>query len=464
MKPFTDTEGLDDAVVKEAYKQLRANRAFDALSLLCDHLGGRPPEEAPALHLAHSRMAGHIGDFSEALRATEDLRSNSKVPEEWRSRAAIWSAVYWSRLGESARAWALLDSYPPPQGDLEFAVLHWSHRLTIAADWDDSTLMATVLQQSSMPKYESGSDDEHRLELEIWRQLLTRPSPTETEEVLKIVAQVSALTRHLNKPVLSHYVSFRTAQLWLGATNVAEASACLEQSRAQALVANNGFGYLSATLALLRLDEDECGKSPDAKKLVSQAIVVAGQLGIGLLPCRLSANLWTLARNAGERHRRWLHAERYRPDISRLKEEKFEEWAYIFFEGHGAELLELSPGGRLVTLPDRHPIIDFRFDHGRARAGVQCKGGATRWTRSNLRSKLPNFNEEMATLRREGLTDYVFICTTRLDETAHGWMEAVVSNNGMRLTVIDETLLATYLLQDPGLRLHLCVHAVQDDV
>ncbi len=279
-------------VIKEAYSLLHSNRTADAVEHLWRSFTLPDPLAlSPALYFTHARLVGHIGEFSEALRVMEDLRASSGIPPEWIDRAGIWSAVYWGRLEEWKRAQHLLKLHSPPEHDSETVVAHWSHRLTTAIESRDTAATEAALDDfRSVCEVVEHSETDFA-EMELWRSLLL-PMAVDglvPEDVEKLALEIPTRQAAVGKKNIAGYIRLWLARLWLHCGEREKALECFESARTQALASNCGNAYLRATLdlidALKGLDQTP---SELKLRLIKQALVVGGQHGLGLLPCRIS--------------------------------------------------------------------------------------------------------------------------------------------------------------------------------
>ena len=462
---------VDDSI-QHAYRLLEQSRAFDALEVIWGALDEADGDGSIELLLAHARMVGHVGDYSEALRVVEELSRREDAPLAWRDRCRIWAAVYWSRLGDLNRARQLLSSIQPPEDDPEYQVLYWGHRLTIATEAVDDDEHRDVLDsaRAACDRLPAGED---RQEFSVWIELLghTAKGRLDPSGVDGLLSGVSAMVDGLRKQSSQAHIWYRCALLCRFHERYAEAIEYLLRSREVALAGNSAFAFLRATLLMIELESERPSAAlPEAltrRTLIAQAMVVAGQIGLGLLPspvsleiCRLAEEFPTRERS---RYRRWLHAERYRPDITRLSGDRFERWCNLFFQEYGHSFFQIASGSYEVSVkPAGFPGLDLQLTHAHVNAGIQCKGGRSSWTKSRLKKEIRKIDTELKKFRQDGGTCFVFACTTKLTQHAVEALEVELGPIGLSLKVLDVNDWDRYLLQDPGLRFQLCLAAVDE--
>ncbi len=146
----------------------------------------------------------------------------------------------------------------------------------------------------------------------------------------------------------------------------------------------------------------------------------------------------------------------------RLEGDDFEQWCQIFFRDHGFELFRLDRGSVTIeAMPAGYKAIDLILLHSenRVRAGIQCKGGQTRiWTEPRIRAEHDKICGDLERLiEEEKITDYVFVCTTRVDDGGRKLLNAISKRLLKRdAMILDRMVLEPYLQHNSELRLHLC--------
>ncbi|HCH59678.1 MAG TPA: hypothetical protein DEV73_03655 [Candidatus Zambryskibacteria bacterium] len=463
-------------IVDKVYELLKMGRCFEAVQKLWEWNRENPIRNAPDVYLAYARAVGELGAYSESLRITEYLRTTDNLPMDWRCRGGIWSAIYWSRLEEWEISEKLLNDNQPPKNDPEFVVYHWSHRLTIAIEREDRRKAKKILSEDPFLSLKVAPTEEQRAEKELW-EMVFQPfckDLSSEDSMFKILGHVYELYEKTGKQEIKTYVEYRLGKAWDHIRKTNNAHEHLLNAKEAALLSSNGIAYLRSSLDLVKLLQKTGNNNNIISEHLAQAVVVAGQIGISLLPCRLSTRLLDLVEttpnNSRKHYRAWLLAERYRPPITRLKGKAFEIWCSEFLKRHGGNYFGLTQDQVLVeSEPLGKEFIDLWFKHRHNQnlllAAVQCKGGTQNWTSSRFDREYLNIERCLNQIKTCSGNRYIFICTTHLDERSRHSLDDICKRILNSLPVVIEGGdLELILMEDSKLRLLLCTLSVQNFV
>ena len=458
-------------LINQCKQNLERNLVSSALHQLYDAYYLKAISKREDVEIMRTRLLGHLGEYSEALRSINAIRFESEDSQTSKAHATIWAGVYWSRLGESEKALKILRSISPPSAPF-YLMLYLGHLLTIAIELGDKSLANDILKEIDEHKNTVKSSETDWRELIIWEYLLTPIARglVTRESTDRIITKVNTLKTSMDKTSFDSFVDLRIGNLYYFSRENDLARRYYDEARRKALQNYNGVAILMSNDALLNLMEklgEKTSKKEIWKKKLRESSVVAGQHGIGLIPCSLSKSLWKRVNELDKKEKlicgSWILSERYIPDISRLKDDPFEQFCHQFFSAHcegiiGFEANVAFSGKDQKTydllLSNSTIKIPFKY-------AVQCKGGRSRrtWTANALMSELSKqsdtsrFLESLNDLREEGITGYLFVCSTRIREDGKQWLNKIHQQVFKSdCIVLDSLSFKHYLIENPKLR------------
>lgn len=416
------------------------------------------------------RFLGHIGEYSEAIRILTEIINQDESNIVITNHAKVRLAVLWLRLSENEKAFKIFDSIENIQTlDEEHYVLYVGHLMTLSYELDDKELWFHSSRLVDGIKYK---EQINKNEILLWKEIFScfinsNDDKNNLDDKIKKVHDIKKL---LHKSSYNSYLYYRIGNLYEKLNSFESAYSNYSKAREEAFKSHQAVSLLMINNSILSLYENKYIEFPKdfIEKIIKESCVVAGQHGIGLIPCKLSRKIWYyssfLSKNLKNVCRAWIFTERFMPNLNKLKGDNFESFCHALFTNHGKEIFKADVTVKMESA--RKAILDliisFKFPT-EIKFAVQCKGGSSisLWTKKRLIRILGDdalFRANLFSLREEGFSGYIFVCTTRLDKTGIEWLNSnhkkVFNCDCIKLDYGD---ISGFLYENPNLRLQLAL-------
>ena len=450
-------------IIKSCSEKLEKNLVSTAIRELHDSVYENENKiyENGEIRLLYSRLLGHLGELSEALRNLGELEDCEKVEDDQKVNGIIYKAMCWSRLKEFNKAKKILTSIEPPS-NIEYLVNYYSHLMSIAFETkNDDDLKSQIAEVKSLM-------DQNLIhgialqEIQIWLMIFqcALKENLNNTSILKVKKEALDIMNSSGKKSFTTYIYLRIGNLYELISYDKEALECYEEAKKKAFDGNHGIALIMANLAILRILKNQ----KTVQTLIKETCVVAGQHGIGLIQCELSFQIWKLIEQLSDkdalRCKQWLLTERYLPDIERLTGDDFEDLCKKTLESHGKDLFQSNI--TVKRFGTRKKTIDLEVNstssYNPLKIAVQCKGGGRKWSESKLQAELEknesSFRSKLNKLKDlEGYNGYTLMLASPISQPAKKWLDEVHKDVfKTECNIIFNNDIKSFLRENPQLR------------
>jgi hypothetical protein len=470
------SEEEECAQIEDAIRDGNTHNAI--LRSLSNHLH-RNLRQIPRLLLQHSRLLGHVGEYGEAIRICDEVRASDASPA-LQARALTWAAIYWSRLGELKVSDSLLLSCPRDTMDLQTEALSLVHLLSNAIETRDLATARSRLDmvepfRQRLARDAAGAEDA-RAEVETWVSLFSialaeKPSEGSVDAAIKC-----AEDQNRENPNVA-----RLPYVYLWAGRLYAAAGCAEKVASSYGTAGKLSLDCKAYLTFVRaaLEEVELRRrapkpdDPGSQDLTERMVLMAGQIGLGLLPCALLGRILRAIDSSKQEQRllRWLIQDRYLPDIGRLVDVDFEDWCLSLLRRHPRLLGDhryvvekiggSNPGFDLIARYEKKNA--FGDVEAKDYVAIECKGGISSTRKGDL--SIEKLTYSMVKAQQDFKVDrFAWITSAPLSGPSRAMLNLMgMKHFGRAVRIIDYGELQQVLVRDIDLQVYLRQHVHRAD-
>lgn len=411
-----------------------------------------------------ARLLDHIGEYSEAMRLLLELMQREKIDGAIVNQAKVRVAVLWSRLGESQKAQRILESVQDYRSlDEEYTTLYLGHLMTIASDLNDEVLWKHCLKIFDALSYGEGIEKD---EMSLWKGIFSLSFSRTVSDLEADIQRLFALKERHEKKSYDSYLYLRVAGVYESKGQIEKAHHYYMKSRTAARDNQQSVALLMVNDKIINMSyRPKTRNFKDLREeIIRESCIIAGQLGIGVIPCRLASNIWNYSSGLSDGLSKdchdWMMTERFIPNLNKLAADDFEEFSLELFRRHGDNIFgtktkvykaELNQKDYDLTV-ESSGLYPMKF-------AVQCKGGrSTKYCKIGdlhrlLDKKGRTFSDRLTSVKGAEFQGYVFVSNTLVTQPARKWLnERHQTLFGHDCRIVDSDEINRYLNQDMELR------------